>query len=44
MEAGLLQLRNGAGHAGRQHDAVDQMIKGGLKRDRAAGARFFDHA
>jgi hypothetical protein len=26
MEPGLLQLRNGAGHAGRQHDALDQMI------------------
>jgi hypothetical protein len=26
MEAGLLQLGNGAGHAGRQHDALDQMV------------------
>ncbi len=26
MEPGLLQLGNGAGHAGRQHDALDQMI------------------
>jgi hypothetical protein len=26
MESGLLQLGNGAGHAGRQDDALDQMI------------------
>jgi hypothetical protein len=26
MEPGLLQLQNGADHAGRQHGAFDQMI------------------